>query len=151
VIAGLRPEDFEDAGLVSEQNRGITFEANIEVVENMGSEFYVYFTVEAEKVSSQELEELAHDAGAADLPQQEGNQVVARLDAASNVRQGTRAKLWFNADHLHLFDPESGQSLLGSVDGERSGGSAAPSQTASGTGAATGAQQPQQGSGPPAQ
>jgi multiple sugar transport system ATP-binding protein len=151
VIAGLRPEDFEDAGLVAQQNRGIAFDANIEVVENMGSEFYVYFTVEAEKVSSQELEELAHDAGAADLPQQEGNQVVARLDAASNVRQGAQTKLWFNADHLHLFDPENGQSLLGSGDRERSGGSATSGQAASSTGAATGAQRPPQGSGPPAQ
>ena len=34
----------------------------------MGSEFYAYFTLESEKVSSRELEELAHDAGAADLP-----------------------------------------------------------------------------------
>jgi multiple sugar transport system ATP-binding protein len=127
VIAGLRPEDFEDAQLVGDQQHGITFDANIEVLESMGSEYYAYFTVEAEKVSSQELEELAHDAGAADLPQQEGNQVVARLDAASHVRQGGQTKLWFNTDHLHLFNPETGGSMLGR-DGDRSGGSSpAPS------------------------
>ncbi|MEO6859787.1 MAG: sn-glycerol-3-phosphate ABC transporter ATP-binding protein UgpC [Solirubrobacteraceae bacterium] len=125
VIAGLRPEDFEDAQLVGDQQHGITFDANIEVLESMGSEFYAYFTVEAEKVSSQELEELAHDAGAADLPQQEGNQVVSRLDAASQVRQGAQTKLWFNTGHLHLFDPENGESLLGR-DGS-SGSATAPS------------------------
>ena len=42
----------------------------------------------------------------------EGSQVVARLDASSRVRQGQDAELWFNAEHLQLFDAESGHSLL---------------------------------------
>jgi multiple sugar transport system ATP-binding protein len=64
-------------------------------------------------VSSRELEELASDAGAADLPTQEGSQITARLDAASRVSQGQETELWFNTEHIHLFDPESGQALLG--------------------------------------
>jgi multiple sugar transport system ATP-binding protein len=127
VIVGLRPEDFEDAALVGERSRGITFKAKIDVLESMGSEFYAYFVVESEKVTSRELEELASDAGSADLPQQEGNQLVARLDAASGVRLGQEAELWFNCEHLHLFDPESGRSLLGSDGSQPS----APPQTAS--------------------
>src|SRR6202035_1593623 len=107
VIVGLRPEDFEDATLIGDQSRGITFKAKIDVLESMGSEFYAYFTVESEKVSSRELEELAHDAGAADLPTQEGSQIVARLEAASAIRQGQEAELWYNSAHLHLFDPET--------------------------------------------
>jgi len=59
-------------------------------------------------------------AGAADLPSQAGSQMVARLEAASRVRQGQEAELWFNSEHLHLFDPENGQSLLGS-DGDGDG------------------------------
>jgi multiple sugar transport system ATP-binding protein len=113
VIAGLRPEDFEDIELVGERERGTPFRTKIDVLESMGSEFYAYFNVESERVTSRELEELAHDAGGADLPTQEGSQIVARLDAASQVRQGQEAELWFNSEHLHLFDPESGQSLLG--------------------------------------
>jgi multiple sugar transport system ATP-binding protein len=116
VIVGLRPEDFEDASLVGDPSKGITFKTKIDVLESMGSEFYAYFNLESEKVSSRELDELAHDAGAADLPTQEGSQVVARLEAASQVRQGQEAELWFNSEHLHLFDPESGKSLLGSTD-----------------------------------
>ena len=116
VIVGMRPEDFEDAGLVGDKSHGISFRAKIDVLESMGSEFYAYFVLEAEKVSSRELEELAHDAGAADLPHQEGSQVVARLEAASRVRQGQESELWFNTEHLHLFDPESGASLLGRTD-----------------------------------
>ena len=126
VIVGLRPEDFEDAKLVGEQSRGITFRTKIDVLESMGSEFYAYFVLEADKVSSRELEELAHDAGGADLPSHEGSQVVARLEAASQVRQGQETELWFNTEHLHLFDPESGQSLLGHADAPRSGDADAP-------------------------
>ncbi len=127
VIAGLRPEDFEDAALVGDKSHGVTFNTKIEVLESMGSEFYAYFTLESERVSSRELEELAHDAGAADLPSQEGSQVVARLEAASTVRQGQEAELWFNSDHLHLFDPETGKSLLGASSGD---GAAAPTAAA---------------------
>jgi multiple sugar transport system ATP-binding protein len=112
VIAGLRPEHFEDAGLVSDRSRGATFHAKIDVLESMGSEFYAYFVVEAERVSSSELEELAEDAGGADLPSRGGSQVVARLSAESRMREGTDAELWFDSSHLQLFDPESGQSLL---------------------------------------
>ena len=64
----------------------------------MGSEYYAYFVVESERVSSAELEELAQDAGAADLPHShQGSQVVARLEAASKVRQGEEMELWFNS------------------------------------------------------
>jgi multiple sugar transport system ATP-binding protein len=131
VIVGLRPEDFEDASLVSDRDRGIAFTAKIDVLESMGSEFYAYFTVESERVSSRELEELAHDAGAADLPTQEGSQLVARLDAASQVRQDRETELWFNSEHLHMFDPETGKSLLGSTDrGGQASAPDAPPQTA---------------------
>ncbi len=134
VIAGLRPEDFEDASLVQDRSGGTTFKAKIDVLESMGSEFYAYFVVESERVSSRELEELAHDAGSADLPQQqEGSQVVARLEAASQVRQGQEAELWFNTEHLHLFDPETGKALLGSRDGRGAPASQAPSPAATQT------------------
>ena len=39
--------------------------------------------------------------------------MIARLEAASQVRQGQELELWFNTEHLHLFDSETGQSLLG--------------------------------------
>jgi multiple sugar transport system ATP-binding protein len=124
VIAGLRPEDFEDAALVADRSLGVSFNAKIDVLESMGSEFYAYFVVESERVSSRELEELAQDAGGADLPRsQKGIQITARLGAESTVRQGAEAELWFDSRHLHLFDSESGASLLASDGGD---GSAAP-------------------------
>jgi multiple sugar transport system ATP-binding protein len=127
VVAGLRPEDFEDASLVGNPGHGVTFRTKIEVLESMGSEYYAYFEVESERVSSVELDELAQDAGAADLPHAgAGNQIVARLSAESNVRQGGEAELWFNSEHLHLFDLESGRSLLAGVGGEQQQEAPAP-------------------------
>jgi multiple sugar transport system ATP-binding protein len=115
VIAGIRPEHFEDAALVGDRSRGHAFRATIDVLESMGSEYYAYFMVGSERVTSSELEELAQDAGAADLPHaREGSQVVARLDAHSKARQGQEAELWFDPAQVQLFDPESGSSLLAS-------------------------------------
>src|SRR5437588_7269288 len=57
VIAGLRPEHFEDVNLVADRSRGVTFNAKIDVLESMGSEFYAYVVVASDTVSSTELEE----------------------------------------------------------------------------------------------
>ncbi len=112
VVAGVRPEDFEDAELVGDhQGRGFTFETTIDQIESMGSEIYAYFTHEGEQAQSEELQELAADAGASELPSDAQGRAVARLDPASGVAEGQRARLWIDTDHLHLFDAESGRSL----------------------------------------
>ncbi|MGH2951642.1 MAG: ABC transporter ATP-binding protein [Solirubrobacterales bacterium] len=113
VIAGIRPESFEDASLVGDaRDRGTTFRAKIELVESMGSEQYAYFRVEAgEGVQSDQLAELAEDSGVAEVPGSGEGQVVARLDAASSVSRGQEAELWVDATKLHFFDPGSGESL----------------------------------------
>jgi multiple sugar transport system ATP-binding protein len=123
VVAGLRPEHFEDANLVKETERGITFDAKIDVLESMGSEFYAYFVVESERVTASELDEIAKDADSVELPSTSGGtQVTARLSAESHVRSRENAKLWFDCTHLQLFDLESGESLLAS---KRTGNGAA--------------------------
>jgi multiple sugar transport system ATP-binding protein len=113
VVVGLRPEHFEDASVITDRSKGHTFRAKIDVLESMGSEYYAYFVIETEGVSSRELDELAQDAGGADIPQARGGvQAVARLDAASRAQQGQEAELWIDTAKMQLFDPESGQSLL---------------------------------------
>jgi multiple sugar transport system ATP-binding protein len=112
LIVGIRPEDFEDAAVAAERGHpGTTFDVDIDVLESMGSESFAYFTIEAEELGSAELAELAADSGRAEVPGGDSGQVVARIDAASNVRQGRKAKLWFNPKKLHLFDPETGAAL----------------------------------------
>jgi multiple sugar transport system ATP-binding protein len=118
VILGIRPESFEDAALVPADARGagITFRATIDVVESMGSDVFVYFSLEGEQgVSSAELEELARDSGRDDTGGS-GDQVVARLDASTQVREGAEAELWADVSAVHVFDPQSGANLSLSDD-----------------------------------
>ena len=114
VIAGLRPESFEDASLVGDDaSRGATFTARIDLVESMGSELYVYFSLEGEGVESDELRELAEDSGAGEVPGGDAKQVVARLSPESKAKRGEDLEMWVDTRKLHLFDPENGQSLTG--------------------------------------
>jgi multiple sugar transport system ATP-binding protein len=115
VIAGVRPEHFEDAN-VEPDKPGLRFSAPVQVVESMGSELYVYFEVEAGAVESSELTELAADSGMEDLPKHgsgDSQQVVARLAAASRARAGEKADLVLDTQHIQLFDPNGGKSLVG--------------------------------------
>jgi multiple sugar transport system ATP-binding protein len=155
VIVGLRPENFEDASLVTPDNRphGITFRTTIDVLESMGSDVFVYFTQgRDEGVASTELEELAKDSGRADTGGS-GDTIVARLDASTRIREGQEAELWVDGRPMHIFDPATGRNLSlaaadggSTVTGGAAGGAtqagAAATPTASGTAAgeaATGA------------
>src|SRR5918912_432410 len=118
VIVGIRPEDFEDAQFAPEGHSGWTFEAPIELTESMGSEIYAHFDFDAgEAIEHEELRELQEDAGTSDVPQSSSGHAVARVDAASGVRTGERAKLWLNTDKIHLFNPSDGLSLTRAQDG----------------------------------
>jgi multiple sugar transport system ATP-binding protein len=111
VVVGIRPEDFEDVEIAGEDG-GVAFDAEIEVVESMGSEIYAYFKVEGgERLDSEELRELAEDAGQGDVPGGDSEQVVARLDPTSGVREGQRSRLRLDPDKLHIFDPKDGRNL----------------------------------------
>ena len=119
VIVGVRPEDFEDATFAPEAHEGWTFEAPIELTESMGSEIYAHFDFEqGRQIESEELRELQQDAGTEDVPQSGASgHAVARVDAASEIRAGERAKLWLDTRKLHLFDPTNGHSLTRAADG----------------------------------
>jgi multiple sugar transport system ATP-binding protein len=115
LIAGIRPENFEDAALLGDdaRSRGATFKAKIDLVESMGSEIYAHFSVTSDKsIESDELRELAEDSGAGEVPGggQEGD-IVARLAAESQVKKGDEADIFIDASHIQLFDPENGSSL----------------------------------------
>src|SRR3954465_10104844 len=113
LIAGVRPEHFEDAHLVGDDKKplGRTFKAMIDLVESMGSELYAHFSVQHEGVQSEELAELAADSGAADVPGGGGDVVVARLDPESSVAQGKETELWVDTSRIHFFDASDGRAL----------------------------------------
>jgi multiple sugar transport system ATP-binding protein len=109
LVAGIRPEHFEDAGLLEDTAGGVTFKANIELVESLGSEVYVYFTVGDHKVAG--LDEVSDKTGLDELPHAATEQMVARLDPETKARRGEVLQLWFDPARIHLFDAETGRSL----------------------------------------
>jgi multiple sugar transport system ATP-binding protein len=119
VIAGIRPESFEDAERVPSdaRERGTTFRTKIDLVELLGAEQYAYFQVQAEGIEHDELRELAEDAGTAEVPSGGEGQVVARIDAASRIKRGDEIDLWVDSSKLHFFDPSTGRNLAASQSG----------------------------------
>jgi multiple sugar transport system ATP-binding protein len=112
VIVGIRPEDFEDASHVQQGKTGYEFDAPIELTESMGSEIYAHFSVEGETAESAELQELAADAGTADVPSAgAGGHAVARVSPESRAQAGQKSRLWIDTSKIHLFDPSDGRNL----------------------------------------
>ncbi|MCW2980227.1 MAG: transporter ATP-binding protein [Solirubrobacterales bacterium] len=117
VVVGIRPENFEDAAIVpdaTKDERGLIFDAEIDLVESLGSDLYAYFHVESEGIQSDQLadlvgERLAETGAAGRREGQE--QIVARLEPTSKVKRRETAQLWADTAKLHLFDPESGERL----------------------------------------
>ncbi|AMW19000.1 MULTISPECIES: ABC transporter ATP-binding protein [Mycobacteroides] len=110
VIVGIRPEQFEDAALVDTYKRitGLTLTVNADLVESLGSDKYVHFTTEGGAAHSDELAELAQEAGVAGADE---NEFVARLSAASKVVEGQPVELIIDTGKLVIFDAASGENI----------------------------------------
>jgi multiple sugar transport system ATP-binding protein len=112
VIAGIRPEHFEDAKFGDDTGDALKFKITVDVVESMGSELYAYFDIKgAEELHSDQLEELAADAGMDDVPGGGTASIVARLDAHSDAEHGREVELVLDTSQIKLFDPDGGRSL----------------------------------------
>ncbi len=109
LIAGIRPEYFEDAALVDDAKRakGKVFSATVDVSEWLGNEQYAYIPFEAPPEVREQLEQLERDLDGETLR----TQLVVSLDAASRVRDGEEAELFIEPSRMHLFDPATGENL----------------------------------------
>jgi len=109
VIAGVRPEHFEDASVLEDdkKGKGATFDADVDVTEWLGDSLYAYIPFDADEAVTRQLEELDRELDGEAMR----TQLVVSLDAMSRVREGERATLWFDPARMHLFDPESGDNL----------------------------------------
>lgn len=113
LIAGIRPEAFEDASLVDEARvGGSTFSGKVEFVEWLGSETYAYLPFEAPPEVVQQLEQLEKDLDGDSLR----TQLVISLDGASRVTEGDEAEIWVDTSKMHLFDPATGENLTVDLD-----------------------------------
>ena len=85
VTFGIRPEHLTEAKTNGSKNLA-TFDAGIEVVEPMGNETMVFFSIN-------------------------GTEVSARVDPNSGARVGSPLKLAVHLDHMHLIENSSGRVL----------------------------------------
>jgi multiple sugar transport system ATP-binding protein len=115
VILGIRPEDLEDAALESDATGDHRLHGKVELREALGSEIMVHFTVDAPPALTDDVRELAQDAGderAAQL--EEGvreTTMVGRFGARSKVKEGEDADVVVDTRALHFFDPDTGLGI----------------------------------------
>ena len=81
MILGIRPESFEDAAFAP----GLpTIEVVVEVLEDLGSDAHVFFTVDARSITAEVLE--AARRGATPADRRHGALFTARVDARTTAR-----------------------------------------------------------------
>jgi len=107
LIAGIRPEHFEDAALVDATSQSIPFSAHVDVTEWLGNELFAYIPFETSSEIHERLKTLARELDSESLR----TQLVVALDAGSRIEPGKEAKLVFDASKMHFFDPVSGENL----------------------------------------
>jgi len=115
LMAGIRPEHFEDAAVVEDPKPGSTFRAPVEVVEWLGNEAYAYIPFEAPEAVRGQLEQLERDLDGESLR----TQLVVSLDGSSRIAEGDEAEIWVDGSKMHLFDPATGENLT--MDKDRAG------------------------------
>jgi multiple sugar transport system ATP-binding protein len=108
VALGIRPEDVEDAALVSGAPDGARFAATVDVREDMGAEVYLHLPSPAPSVLNDEVKEALE--GAAE-EEERRHTFVARVDRATRAREGERIELVVDSKHLHFFDLDTGVGI----------------------------------------
>ena len=120
VIVGIRPEALEDAALATDVPNGRRLRGEIALTEALGAELIVYVKTDAQPAVTEEVQELARDAGAADtagvLTDHGGATIVGRFGARSRARTGQTTEIAVDSDGLHFFDPESGLGIYGKTE-----------------------------------
>jgi multiple sugar transport system ATP-binding protein len=116
VVVGVRPEDFEDAAVAGERGRGVHVRATIDVLESTGSDLYAHLSIDGATGEDEVPQALLDGIAAAEgddgpPPGVGGPEVVARIDASSDLREGADGDLWLDSTRLHLFDTQTGERL----------------------------------------
>jgi multiple sugar transport system ATP-binding protein len=115
LMAGIRPEFFEDAQIADKVGSDSTFTADIDFVEWLGNETYAYIPFEAPPEVEEKMRELEADLEGEGLR----TQLVVSLDGSSRIKEGDQAEIYVDATKMHLFDPATGENLT--VDREHAG------------------------------
>jgi multiple sugar transport system ATP-binding protein len=122
VVLGLRPENMEDAALMSGVPEDRRIRATVDLREALGSDVVVHFRVKAPIVVTQDVRELAADVDqevARELEQapESESTFLARLNPRTSARVGDPLELYVDTASLHFFDPDTGRGIYGSDGG----------------------------------
>jgi multiple sugar transport system ATP-binding protein len=113
VILGIRPSDFEDASLTSARRDTMAVTAG--VIEELGSEIHVLFTIDAppvEHAAIVQAAETSEDEDEAVTALAGGKSLwTARVSKESRIRHGSPVELSVDTRYLQFFDPASGLSI----------------------------------------
>jgi multiple sugar transport system ATP-binding protein len=111
VIAGIRPEAFEDAAFAAP---GLpTIEVEVEVLESIGSDAYVFFRVDAEPVIVEDALSDEKDEDGSLLAEENPQALfAARVDPRTRAAVGRRMWLAVDPSRVYYFAPETGESLI---------------------------------------
>jgi multiple sugar transport system ATP-binding protein len=107
-VLGIRPEAFEDAEYAPPGRPQI--DVKVEVVEELGSDAFVFFEVDAPPVIVDQA--VAAEEEESTLIQSDKSLFAARVDPRTKARVGRTMRLAIDASRLYFFDPDTGESLL---------------------------------------
>jgi multiple sugar transport system ATP-binding protein len=114
IILGIRPEGLSDSALPGGEGRP-RFGGRVELREALGPEVLMYFSVRARAAVTDEVRELAEDAGndrvIEHLGSLERTTLVGRFSPQSRVREGDTIEVAIDEDTLHFFDPSTGSAI----------------------------------------
>ena len=119
VVLGIRPEDMEDAALERDTHPDRVLSVVCDIREDMGSEVYVHFNVQADAVTTREVVEAlvvehAEDEEAriaAERARGGGVTFVARVERATEARERRPLAIEVDVTRLHFFDAERGVTV----------------------------------------
>lgn len=113
VVAGVRPEHVEDASRASDAQEGRRVRARVVLREDLGADVLVHASIPAIAFHPERSVEDPPDTGvwALDGTARHGAVILARLNPRTTAREGDDLELEIDLDHLHLFDPATGEAI----------------------------------------
>ncbi|MBA2360286.1 MAG: sn-glycerol-3-phosphate ABC transporter ATP-binding protein UgpC [Actinobacteria bacterium] len=117
VVVGIRPEHLEDPSVARDTPDDRRLTGHVELREALGSELMVHLRIDAKPALTEEVHELAQDAGTTAEQMLGGSQhavVVGRFSADSSVVEGKDTEVAVDTRSLHFFDPETGLAIYDS-------------------------------------
>jgi multiple sugar transport system ATP-binding protein len=108
LVLGIRPESFEDAAFASPELP--TVEIDVAVLEELGSDAYVFFHADVQRVTLESLE--VPGEGDATLIPEPTALLSARVDPRTAGHVGARLRVALDPARFHFFDAATGTNLV---------------------------------------